>query len=171
MKAGDVYSIGKITRPHGLKGEVTLSFNHEAPADIASLEVLYLVQAGSLVPYFVDTISAKGAKAYVKLHEVDTLDGASGLSGFEVFLPKADRPEPGESEFYGDEVIGFEVTEGEGANLGAIQEVAQSGLQRLLVIRNGEKEILIPVNGPFITNVDREQKTITVDLPEGFLEI
>ena len=171
MSISDFYSIGKITRPHGLRGEVTLALSPEAPDDLGSLDVLYVGQAGNLVPYFIDTVSVKGAKAYVRFLDVDSLDLEAAVSGLEIFLPKADRPAPGGSEFYADEVTGFMVSEGEDHELGAVADVIRSGLQRLLVVKHGEKEILIPVNGPFIRKVDRQRKTILVELPEGFLEI
>lgn len=171
MNISDSYSIGRIARPHGLKGEVTLVLNQEAPDDLGSLDVLYVGRAGSLVPYFIDSISVKGAKAYVRFQDVDTYDLAAAVSGLEIFLPKADRPASGESEFYADEVIGFMVSDGEDHGLGAVADVIRSGLQRLLVVKHREKEILIPINGPFIRKVDRQRKTIFVELPEGFLEI
>lgn len=171
MNISDFYSIGKITRPHGLKGEVTLALNPEAPDALESLEVLYIGQTGNPVPYFIDKISVKGAKAYVRFQDMDSYDLAAGVSGLEIFLPKADRPAPAESGFYGDEVIGFSVSEGKDHELGPVSDVIRSGLQQLLVVAHGEKEILIPINGPFIQKVDRERKTILVELPEGFLEI
>ena len=171
MNIEDFYSIGRISRPHGLKGSVTLTLGPEAPDDPGSLDTVFVSLAGSLVPYFVDTISVKGAKAYVKFQDVDTLDLAAVLAGVEVFLPKADRPAPEGSGFYADEVTGFVVHEREDHPLGVVAEVIQSGLQRLLVVKEGEKEILIPINGPFILEVDRQRKTIRVELPDGFLEI
>lgn len=171
MNISDFYCIGKITRPHGLKGEVTLVLNPEAPEDLMSLDVLYVWQAGNLVPYFIENISVKGAKAYVSLQDVDTYDLAAGVSGLEIFLPKSGRPAPAESEFYADEVAGFVVSDGGNHELGKVSEVIRSGLQQLLVVKHGEKEILIPVNGPFIRKVDRQRKTILVELPDGFLEI
>jgi 16S rRNA processing protein RimM len=55
--------------------------------------------------------------------------------------------------------------------LGKIAGVMQAGPNRLLVLQQGEKEILIPVNGPFITAVNKSKKRISVELPDGFLDI
>lgn len=171
MKLDDFYSMGKITRPHGLKGAVTLALGPDAPDDLEAFGVLYIHQDGHLVPYFVETVSVKGVKAYVKFQDVNTYDVAAGLGGLDALLPKASRPPTGESEFYADEVAGFAVFEREDHDLGVVTDVMQSGLQRLLVVRHAEKEILIPIAGPFIRKVDRVRKVIFVELPEGFLEI
>jgi 16S rRNA processing protein RimM len=47
----------------------------------------------------------------------------------------------------------------------------QAGPNRLLVVKHADKEILIPMNGPFITSVNKTKKRITVNLPDGFLDI
>src|SRR5690606_16716147 len=100
MNISDFYSIGKITPPHGLKGEVTLALSPEAPADLGSLDVIYVGQAGTPVPYFIVSISVKGAKAYVRFQDIHSLELASAVSGLEIFLPRADRPAPADSEVY-----------------------------------------------------------------------
>lgn len=170
MSHSEYFLIGKVTRPHGLKGAVTISLRPEAP-DPASLDVVYLEQKGSFVPYFVDSVSSKGSRAYVKLQDVDTHEHASLVSGLNVFLPLADRPAAGERGFYSDEVQGFSVSTVDGTLLGTVREVADAGPGRLVVVEHGEREVLIPVNGPFIQVVDSEEKTIIVDLPDGFLDL
>lgn len=170
MSHSEYFLIGKVTRPHGLKGEVTISLRPEAP-DPDSLEVVYLEQKGTFVPYFVDSISSKGSRAYVKFQEVDTHEGAASVSGLNVFLPLAERPEAGERGFYSDEIAGFSVLTADGTLLGTVREVADAGRGRLVVVEHGAREVLIPVNGPFIQAVDLDQRTIHVELPDGFLDL
>ena len=81
------------------------------------------------------------------------------------------RPKAGRGEFYDDEVIDFEVHDQEKGLLGNIREVMQAGPNRLLVVEHKKKEVLIPVNGPFITSINKTKKRVSVNLPEGFLEI
>lgn len=170
MSNSEYFLIGKVTRPHGLKGEVTIALKPDAP-DPASLDVVYLEQKGSLVPYFVDTVSSKGSRAYVKFQEVDTHERAASVSGLDVFLPLSERPEAGERGFYSDEIAGFSVFAVDGTLLGTVREVADAGRGRLVVVQHGSSEVLIPVNGPFIQSVDMKKGTIFVDLPEGFLDL
>jgi 16S rRNA processing protein RimM len=170
MSRSGYFLIGKVTRPHGLKGAVTISLRPDAP-NPTSLGVVYLEQKGSFVPYLVDSVSSKGSRAYVKLQDVDTPEGAASVSGLNVFLPAAERPEAGELGFYSDEIAGFSVFTTEGTLLGNVREVADAGPGRLVVVEHENREVLIPVNGPFIQSVDKEEKTIRVDLPEGFLDL
>lgn len=170
MSHSEYFLIGKVTRPHGLKGAVTISLRPEAP-DPASLDVVYLEEKGSFVPYFVDSVSVKGSRAYVKLQDVDTHERAASVSGLNVFLPMAERPEAGARGFYSDEIAGFSVLAADGTHLGTVKEVADAGRGRLVVVEYGEREVLIPVNGPFIQSVDAHEKTILVELPDGFLDL
>jgi 16S rRNA processing protein RimM len=169
MEAGEVFKIGYVMKTHGLKGEVTIVTMPECP-DLAGVDTLFLERRQQLVPYFVESVSFKGDKAFLKLEDVDSLEKASELKGSSIFLPKADRPRPAKGEFYSDEVIGFEVADGTHV-LGHVKDVVEAGPNRFLTLDVGSREILIPVNGPFIKSVNRTTRKIKVELPEGFLDI
>jgi 16S rRNA processing protein RimM len=171
MSINEYYPIGRIVRPHGLKGEVTLTLDPHAPEDPGSLAVVYLDQNGHAVPYFVDAVSLKGSKAYVKFQDIDDHQAAAMISNHSVYLPKAQRPSPKPGAFYKDEVVGYKVVEDRAGELGSISDVVQSGQQMLVVVNRGAKEVLIPVNGPFIRKIDRKRNVMLVKLPEGFLDL
>jgi len=93
------------------------------------------------------------------------------ISKQSLYLQKSIRPKSSRGEFYDDEIIDFEVYDEEKGLLGKIREVMQAGPNRLLVVDYDEKEVLIPVNGPFIASVNKTKKKVLVNLPEGFLEL
>ncbi len=64
-----------------------------------------------------------------------------------------------------------EVHDENAGSLGKVTGIVDAGTNKLLVIHEGDKEVLIPVNGPFITSINKSKKKISVDLPEGFLDI
>jgi 16S rRNA processing protein RimM len=169
MKLEQCYKVGFIAKTHGLAGEVTISILPECP-DLTSIETIFLQKGGTLIPYFIKSISVKGDKAFLKLDDVNNIDQAAELKGLSLYLPKAERPKLARGEFYNDEVIGFEVLEGE-EPLGHITEIMEAGPNRFLVMDHKGKEVLIPINGPFIKSVNKTKKKITVELPEGFLDI
>lgn len=158
-------------KPHGLKGEVTISLDPNAYADWENLKTIFIEKKSLLVPYFIQHISVRNDKAFVKLEDVDTPEYAALLKGGSLYLPKNERPKPAKGEFYSEEVIGFEVTDQELGVLGMILDVEQAGPNRFLILNYNKKEIMIPVNGPFITSINKSKKKISVSLPEGFLDI
>ena len=171
MDITSCYQIGLISKPHGLKGEVTILLQPDVPNDLSAVETVFVHQNDHLVPYFIQTISVKGRKAYVKFDEVDSIEQAQAIAKSGLYLPKSERPALAPGDFYKDEILGFEVEDVEAGRLGYVDDIIQSGLQRLLQVIHQEKEILIPVDGPFITKIDTTKKKISVLLPPGFLEL
>jgi 16S rRNA processing protein RimM len=171
MDIESYYKIGMVLKPHGLKGEVTVSIDPDVPNEFSSLESVFLEKDRRLVPYFIDYVSVRGTKAFVKFDEVDSPEAAEKISKQVIYLPKSARPKSGRGEFYDDEVVGFEVTDEELGTLGTITDVMSAGPNRLLVLLHEEKEVLIPINSPFVLSVNKSKKKISVSLPEGFLDI
>ena len=170
MKVEDCFKIAYVMKTHGLKGEVTIALLPDCP-DLTSLTSVFLEVKNHLVPYFIESVSVKGIKAYIKLEEVNTAEGAAALTGSGLFISKDHRPVLSKGEFYNDEVSGFEVTDMNFGAIGHVQGVLETGANRHLIVLFQGREIMIPLNGPFIQSVNKSKKKITVDLPVGFLEI
>lgn len=171
MNIDTCYKIGFIMKPHGLKGQVTIALDPEAPEDFSSIETVFVEVHERLLPYFIEAISLKGSKAFLKLEEVNTPEEAKHISKSALYLPKTARPKSARGAFYDDEVIGFEVTDSETGLLGRITEVMQAGPNKLLSVDYHGKEVLIPLNSPFIASVNKAKKRIIVTLPDGFLDM
>ena len=169
MNKEDCYSIGYISKPHGLKGEVSAVFTE--PVELNELESVFIEVKGNLVPYFIHAFSERPDKAFIKFDEVDTQEQASAIKGCSIYLGKETRPALKRGSFYNDEVVGFTVEDENVGTLGTLSQVMQSGPNRLLQLQFQGKEVLIPVNGPFIKSVNKSKKLIKVNLPEGFLDI
>ncbi|HZY77995.1 MAG TPA: ribosome maturation factor RimM [Cyclobacteriaceae bacterium] len=169
MKIEDCFKIGYVAKTHGLNGEVTINTLPECP-DLSSTKSIFIDQNGSLVPYFIKSISIKGDKAFVKFDEVNNIDAAAELKGHSLYLAKSTRPKLSRGEFYNDELVGFEVIEND-EPLGNVTDIMEAGPNRFLVLDHNGKEVLIPINGPFIKSVNKTKKKVTVELPDGFLEL
>ena len=171
MEIESCIKIGWVLKPHGLKGEVTVMLDQDAPDDLSSIESVFLEQDRRLVPYFIQSISDQGKKAFIKFDDVNSAEDAAKISKRTIYIEKTLRPKSGKGEFYNDEVVEFDVHDEELGLLGKVREVMQAGPNRLLVVVHHNRETLIPVHGPFITSVNKTKKRISVNLPEGFLDI
>ncbi len=171
MNIDKFYKAGFILRPHGLKGEVTISMDANAPADWENLKSIFIEKKSQLVPYFIEAISVRNNKAFVKLEDVNTPEEAALLKGNSLYLPKESRPKLERGEFYNEDVIGFEVFDETYGPLGFVEDVEQAGPNRFLILSYIQKKIMIPVNGPFIKSINKSKKKISVNLPDGFLDI
>src|SRR6185436_12562314 len=169
MSIEDCFKVGYISKTHGLKGEVTAIFDQDF--ELEELTSLFLEFNGSLVPYFLEEFSDRGDKAFLKFESIDSIKEADLLKGRSVFLPKTIRPKLKRGQFYDDEVTGFSVEDETIGDLGSVSKVESTGLNRLLVIIHNQKEILVPIDSPFVKSVNKSQKTIKLKLPEGYLEV
>jgi 16S rRNA processing protein RimM len=170
MDLSSSYKVGYVLKPHGLKGEVTISLDAEAP-DMAELESVFLEKDNRLIPYFIESISIRDTKAFVKFEDIDSMNDAQEICKRALYLPKSSRPKSGRGEFYDDEVVDFEVEDDTAGYLGRVTSVVDAGTNKLLVVVDEKKEVLIPVNGPFIISINKSKKKVSVSLPEGFLDI
>jgi len=171
MEIDSCFKIGFIIKTHGLKGEVTISLDEDAPTDLSSIHAVFLEKNKSLVPYFIHSVSIRGRKALVKFEDIASVEEAGKLTKHSIYLQKSARPKSGRGKFYNDEIIHFKVIDQNLGSLGCIVEIMQAGPNRLLVLDHDGKEVLIPVNSPFISRINKTKKEVTVNLPEGFLDI
>jgi 16S rRNA processing protein RimM len=170
MEVKDYFKIGYVAKTHGLKGEVTLMLGPDCP-DLQDLKSIFIESQNQIVPYFIENVSVKGVKAYIKFEDINTQEQAYSLKGSSIYLPKTDRPKLARGEFYNDEVLGFEVADTEEGPLGYVVEVQEAGPNRYLIVKYLNKDVMIPLNGPFIKSVNKSKKKISVELPNGFLQI
>ena len=170
MNINECFKIGYVSKTHGLKGGVTVVLGVDCP-DLETVKLFFIEISQNLVPHFIQSISIKGDKAFVKLEDVNTPEAAAALKGCSLFLPKIERPKLGRGEFYSEEIVGFEVIDVENGVLGNVKEVFEHGLRRHLVLIRDQKEVMIPADGPFIKSINKTKKRINVELPEGFLDI
>jgi 16S rRNA processing protein RimM len=165
------YKIGYVVKTHGLKGEITVMLNPQAPGDFGKIQTVYIDLKNQLVPFFIDSISIRDSKAFIKFEDIDSIDQAETLKGSSLYLSKDSRPRSKRGEFYDDEIIGFEVVDDALGTIGKVNRVEQAGTNKLLSVDYSGKEILIPINGPFITSVNKSNHKIKVELPDGFVDI
>jgi 16S rRNA processing protein RimM len=169
MEKVSCFKVGYIAKTHGLKGEVTLVYTDVA--ELESAKCVFIELKDNLVPYFIEQISSRLDKAFIKFEDVNSLEAATALKGCSIYLEKSVRPKLKRGEFYDDEVIDFIVEDETLGLLGSIKEVVQSGPNRLLSLDYLGKEVIIPVNGPFILSLNKSKKKIIVQLPDGFLDL
>ena len=168
MEIQACYKIGYIAKNHGLKGEVTAILNEDLDK---AIDIVFLEVDHSLVPYFIKQLSGTSTRAVIAFEDVTTVDKASALKGCSIYLPKTSRPKLKRGDFYDDELTGFSVEDKNLGALGKVSEIVDSGSNKLLSVVSNSKQVLIPVNGPFILSIRKTEKKITVELPEGFLDL
>ena len=168
IKKEEVYKIGRIGKTHGVKGEVTFNFDDDV-FDRVDAEYLILEVDGILVPFFMEEYRFRSdSTALVKFVDIDTQDRAREQTNCDVyFLRKlADNDEDTISWSF---LVGFNIIDANSnKTVGRIASVDDSTINILFCL---EDDTLIPASEDLITDIDKENKTITIALPEGILEL
>ena len=141
------------------------------PVDWDSVDSTMVEIKGKLVPYFIESISARADKFFIKFEDVDVPEDADRLIGCSLFLLKETRTELDEGDFYNDEVIGFDVMDEILGTIGKVKDIEQAGPNRFFLIDYNNKEVMIPAHGPLVVEINRDLKVIRVMLPDGLLEL
>jgi len=93
------------------------------------------------------------------------------LAGNELYLPISFLPPLSGNKFYYHEVIGFKTVDANLGYIGTIDRIIDQSSQAIFVVRNKDKEILIPISDEIIKKVDRMNRTIEVETPDGLVDI
>lgn len=172
MTKDDCFQLGHITKTHGLNGEVVLFLDVDDPSDYDDLDSVLIEVRGELTPYFVESLSINRDRAILALEDVDSLDEAKKLINCPVWLPLENLEEITDPDrFYYHEIIGYRVIDENEGPLGTVTSVMAMATQDLIAMQYRGQEMLIPINSAIVKTVDREAKTLNVDLPDGLLDV
>ena len=174
----DVFGIGKITKSHGLKGEVSMTFSNDM-FDQVEAEYLICDIDGILVPFFLEDYRFKNDEVVLlKFKRIDSDADAERLCGCDVYMERRQIPndfqtETGEPlEFGIDFYIGYTVEDENGTTIGVIDGVDDSTANVLFSVASPTgNEIIIPAADEFIIEINDNKKTLKMELPEGLLDL
>lgn len=171
IRQEEVYKIGKIGKPHGVKGEVSLRFSDDV-FDRVDAEYLVLEVDGILVPFFMEEYRFRTDEvALVKFEGIDTVERAAELTGSEVFFPRSLAPTD-DDDLTWSQVIGYTIvnigSDGQEYVAGQIVEADETTENVLLTLDGGQ---LIPAAYDLIEDIDHDTRRLLMRLPEGLLDL
>ena len=166
IKEDEVYKIGRIGKPHGISGEVTLRFSDDV-FDRVDADYLVLMVDGILVPFFIEEYRFRSDEvALVKFEDIDTKDRASELTGCDVFFPRH-LADAGDDVLTWSQIVGYDIVDVlSDKTIGRIEAVDETTINKLLELSDGT---LIPAADEFIEDIDHEERKLMMRLPEGLV--
>jgi len=172
MKLDELFQLGKIVRTFGSKGEVVFQIDTEILSRIKKLESVYLKLNENLVPFFIELLQLRPkGQAMVKFLDVDSTEDASLLAGCDIFIPIALLPKQKGSQLFSVEIEGYTVIDANRGETGTVTSVLEMPQQSLLAIDLNGKEILIPIVDEIVKKIDRKNKTVFIEAPEGLIDL
>ena len=171
IKDSEVFRIGTITKPHGVNGEVVFQFTDDI-FDRVECDYLICKLDGILVPFFMEEYRFKSdTSALVKFERMDTAESTLRLQGAEVYFPLALAEQDENGELSWSYFVGMTAFDEEAGELGTVVEVNNQTVNTLFVIDGKNGELLIPAQEEFIVEIDKENRHLYFNLPEGMLDL
>lgn len=172
MKKEDCFYLGKIVKKYSFKGELLAKLDTDEPRLYDNLDAIFVDLRGNLVPFFIESSQLhKSDLLRLNFEDVDSETDADALIKCDLYLPLDLLPKLNGNKFYFHEVIGFIIKDKVFGEVGVIKSINDSTAQALFEIDRNGTEVLIPMNDEFIEKVDRDNKTIIVNTPEGLIDL
>lgn len=170
----ELFRVGCVATTHGVRGEVKVYPTTEEPQRFKKYkEVLVKDPQGRRQERSMQIESVKFFKQMVilKLRECDTMEDAELLRGAELYVPREKAVPLKENEYYISDLIGMQVESDEGALLGVLDDVIQTGANDVYVVKQADgREILLPAIKECIRQVDVEARHMVIHLMPGLVD-
>ncbi|HXW05282.1 MAG TPA: ribosome maturation factor RimM [Vicinamibacterales bacterium] len=168
----DLVLVGRVARAHGNKGQVIVNLETDFPDErFRTGERLFVGAGESPASFRIVHVRFHQGRPIVALEGVETMDQAQALAGQELRIVAADRPALPAGTYYRDELVGSEVTDLDGRQVGHVTAVEGPMELSRLVVTGPRGEVLIPLAAEICVRVDPAARLIVVNPPEGLLEL
>lgn len=162
--------VGRIGRPHGLRGELAVTVRTDAPEERFAIGTEFVVAAGR-------RLKVAGSRWHsgtllLSFEGVGDRDAAALLTGTTLTIDvSALRPLDDPDEFHDHELVGLRAELQDGSLVGAVREVLHGpGGDLLVVSRDARADALVPFVHQIVPTVDLAGRRVVLTPPEGLLE-
>ncbi len=165
--------VGRITRPHGIRGDVKVQPETDDPARLTGVETLHVGRsADDARPMRVEAVRAmttkQGLTALVRFVGISTPEAAAALRGLSLYADASELPPLDDSEYFLHDLVGLAVEDTEGMPLGRAVEVSETPAHLILTVETptGER-VMVPAVPAFLTEIDVAKGRIVIATIDG----
>jgi 16S rRNA processing protein RimM len=176
----EVIVVGRLVRPHGVRGEHKLEVLSDNPERFEKGNELLLGfpwrdgRPGYRLPLRVVRVRAyrqvRGG-ALIGFEGCDSREDAEMWRNGELSVERSDVPAAPEGLHYYFELVGCRCRDREAGELGEVVEVVEDGGGHLLRLQQLDRELLVPFVDAFVERLDVEAREMDLRLPPGLVEI
>jgi 16S rRNA processing protein RimM len=153
-------AVGRITRAHGVQGEVAVLVISEVPGRFADGATVWLEDGRSLT---VESSRPHKDRLLVRFRGVDDREQAEALQKALLVVPESSSPELPEGSWWDHRIVGCALETDAGRPLGTVREVIHTAANDVWsVVDDAGTETLIPVLQDVLVEVDVDVGRIVV---------
>ena len=177
MRDPEYLVVGHLAKAHGTRGELLIRLLTDEPEAVfdAGRRVILGDDTGEPGPAPLEDV-VEASRPYrqgwlVKLASVGDRTRAEELAGRYLLVPRSERGELAEGEFYYHQLLGLRVETSEGDAVGRVREVYETEPYHMLEVKGGGGVHLIPFRRGLVLEVDLDGDRLVIDPPDGLLDV
>ncbi|GAC1443591.1 MAG: ribosome maturation factor RimM [Mycobacteriales bacterium] len=173
MTTPDRLTVGRIGKPQGIRGEVTVEVRTDVPEIRFAVGSVLMTDPAERGPLTVGSARDQNGRLVVAFEGVADRNGAELLRNTMLQVDAADIPASTDpDEFHDTELVGLVAELVDGSPLGEVADVLHLPHGDVLVVRrDDDSEVLVPFVKAIVPNVDLASRRLVVDPPEGLLDL
>lgn len=160
--------IGQIVNTHGIKGALKVVPLTDYVERFEEVEWVYI--EGLQEKFYIDKVQYQSTTVIITLKDYQDINKVERFKGKYLLIDASQRRDLPEDTYYISDIIGLEVYTVAGVYLGKVKDILQAGSNEVYVIKDKEKEVLIPAVKEFVPEIDLKAGKIIVDPIEGMIE-
>jgi 16S rRNA processing protein RimM len=177
MPLGDsTLILGRVLRTRGIDGQLVVRSDADEPRTLLRARRIFLDAEPGLIPYLVQEVQplgpsrGAGALVGVRLAGLASRERAEAWVGAHVRIDASDLAPLPEGELYWRDLLGLACRTREGRELGVVEDIWPTPACDQILIRGPEGSWFLPARDDVLVRVDREERTVWVDVPSELLE-
>ncbi len=173
MINSDYHYLGYISKTIGYEGSLLVFFEAVDPSVFQGIEAFFVNIDGKMVPFFIEEINFRGSgkEAIIDFEDISSTEKARHLCDRKIYLPAAILPKQVKKQNENKELTGFKAYASDGKYLGIITDLLEYPGNPVFSITDEKNEILVPAADDLIMDIDYDQKTVTLNPPDGLLDL
>ncbi len=159
-------AVGRVLRPHGIRGELRVAAFHPSGVNLQPGRRVWIGERA----FRIRRARPDRDAWLLALEGLENRNDAESLRGALLEVPDEELLRDDEDSFFVFELVGLEVVTDEGERLGEVVEVLATGANDVFVVREGDRELLIPAIGDVVREVDLKARRLTITPLPGLLD-
>lgn len=169
--------IGRIGKPHGLKGEMTAAIENDIFDTVESCPYFIFEIEGIFVPFFIEDYRFRSdTSMLLKLEGVDIQEEAREFSNRSIYFDRRCFTEEEANEYDSEQIgnsenlIGYHIVDHRFGDLGSITAIDDQTENVLFIVDRNGSECLIPAADNLVDEIDDKRHIIYMTLPPGLID-
>ncbi len=163
--------VGRIGRPHGVRGEVTVEVRTDDPDRRFTPGAVLATEPAGRGPLTVEAVKWHSGTLLLRIAGVEDRQAAEAIRNTLLVVEVADLPELDDDSFYDHQLVGLTVQLVDGTVVGTVSGVRHDAAELLVVRRPGTHDLLVPFVTAIVPTVDLAAGSLVLTPPEGLLEL